>query len=154
MIFRALFFEYNAEIEQKNHFRMGTKESRKQHAGFTLLEVMVAMAIMAITLMAVLDSQSMSISLAGEAKFSTSASFLAQKKMAEMEIIKAKDLASDSGDFGDNYPNYSWELTVGDPTFEAPENVTNHLKQIDLTVTWGENERYTYILRQYRFSPG
>lgn len=52
----------------------------KKHPGFSLLEVMVAMAIMAITFMAVLDSQSVSISGASEAKFSTTAALLAQKK--------------------------------------------------------------------------
>ena len=46
--------------------------------GFTLLEVMVAMAIIAIAMTAVLNSQSQSISLASEAKFSTTAALLAR----------------------------------------------------------------------------
>ena len=125
----------------------------KKHSGFTLLEVMVAMAIMAITLMAVLDSQSASISRVSEAKFSTTAPFLAQKKMAEIEIMKAEDLRSDSGDFGNDHPGYSWELSVQDASFDSPENVTDHLKQLDLKISWGENELYSYGLRQYRFSP-
>ncbi len=126
----------------------------KKHLGFSLLEVMVAMAIMAITLVAVLDSQSVSISGASEAKFSTTAALLAQKKMAEVQISKPEDISSDSGDFGDDHPGYSWELTVEDPSFDAPENVTNHLKQLDLKVSWGDDEQYVYHLRQYRFHPG
>lgn len=126
----------------------------KKHSGFTLLEVMVAMAIMAITLMAVLDSQSASISRISDAKFSTSAPFLAQKKMAGIEIMKAGELGSDSGDFGNDYPGYSWELTVQDASFDAPENVTDHLKQLDLKVSWGKDELYSYRLRLYLFSPG
>ena len=114
---------------------------------------MVAMAIMAITLMAVLDSQSASISRVSEAKFSTTAPFLAQKKMAEIEIMKAEDLRSDSGDFGNDHPSYSWELTVQGASFNSPENITDHLKQLDLKISWGENELYSYVLRQYRFSP-
>ena len=54
-------------------------------SGFTLLEVMVAMAIIAIALTAVLGSQSKSLSLASEAKFSTTVALLAQSKMAEIE---------------------------------------------------------------------
>ncbi len=126
----------------------------KKNPGFSLLEVMVAMAIMAITLVAVLDSQSVSISGASEAKFSTTAALLAQKKMAEIQISKPEDISSDSGDFGDDHPGYSWELTVEDPSFDAPENVTNHLKQLDLKVSWGDDEQYVYHLRQYRFHPG
>ena len=114
---------------------------------------MVAMAIMAITFVCVLDSQSASISRVSAAKFNTSAPFLAQKKMAEMEIMKPGDLGSDSGDFGNDYPGYSWKLNVQDASFDAPENVTDHLKQLDLTVSWGEDELYSYTLSLYRFSP-
>lgn len=121
-------------------------------SGFTLLEVMVALAIMAITLMAVYDSQSASISRASEAKFTTKASLLAQKKMAEIEIIKGEDLFSDSGDFGDDYPGYFWKLNVENVSVDAPEEVSNRLKQIDLTISWGEDELYSYSIRQYRFS--
>ncbi len=123
-----------------------------EFSGFTLLEVMVALAIMAITLMAVYDSQSASISRASEAKFTTKASLLAQRKMAEIEIIKGKDLISDSGDFGDDYPGYSWELTIKDPSIDVPEEVSSRLKQMDLTISWGEDELYSYSIRQYRFS--
>lgn len=120
----------------------------KGHAAFTFIEVMVAMVIMSITFMAVLDSQSASISRASEAKFSTTATFLAQKKMAELEVLKTADLSSDSGDFGDDFPAYSWNLTLEDPSFD-----NDYLKQIELTVTWGENELYSYILKQLRFVP-
>ena len=126
----------------------------KKKKGFTLLEVMVAMAIMAITLVALLDSESASISRACEAKFTTSASFLAQKKMAEIETLTAEDLSSDSGDFGDDYPGYSWELTIENPSFDSPPDVLDHLKQMDLTINWGEDEQYSYNLIQYRFIPG
>ena len=49
-----------------------------RRGGFTLLEVMIAMAILAITLVAVYQSQSQSISMAGNSRFLTTASLLAQ----------------------------------------------------------------------------
>ncbi len=121
--------------------------------GFTLLEVMVAMAIIAIALTAVLGSQSQSLSLASEAKFITTAAFLAQGKMAEIEAEKAEDLTSDSGDFGEDFPGYGWELSVNDVTLDEPEGVSEHLKQIDLTVSWEDHDEYEYRLRLYRFVP-
>ncbi len=121
--------------------------------GFTLLEVMVAMAIIAITLVTVFNSQSQSLSMACEAKFNTTAPLLAQKKMAELEIAEAEDVSSESGDFGDDFPGYYWKLTVEEPSFDNPENVSDHLKQLDLTISWGEDEQYSYSLRLYRFSP-
>ena len=128
-------------------------EKKGRSYGFTLLEVMVAMAIIAIALTAVFGSQSQSVGLAGEAKFNTTAPLLAQSKMAEIEIKKADDLTGDSGDFGEDFPEYVWEYTVDDVSLDQPENVDKHLKRIDLRISWGENEAYQYNLRMYRFLP-
>jgi general secretion pathway protein I len=119
--------------------------------GFTLLEVIVAMIILAVTLLVVLDAMSGSLSRACEAKFSTTAALLAQKKAAELETIPAKELTSDSGDFGEDYPGYSWELTLETPSFNEPVDIAKYLRQIDLTITWGENSQFKYTLRLYRF---
>ncbi|NNG08137.1 MAG: type II secretion system minor pseudopilin GspI [Desulfobacteraceae bacterium] len=126
---------------------------RKENRGFTLLEVMVAIALIAIALTAVLGSQSQSVSLAGEARFNTTAALLAQSKMAEIELEDPEDLSTDSGDFGEDFPGYTWQLSVSDVMFDRPENVSDHLKQIDLTISWGEDAQFQYALRVYRFSP-
>ena len=56
--------------------------------GFTLLEVMIAMAILAITLVALYQSQSQSISMATDSRFLTTASLLAQTRMAEIDAAR------------------------------------------------------------------
>ena len=122
--------------------------------GFTLLEVMIAVAIISIALMAVLGSQSQGLSLAGESRFNRTAALLAQGKMAEIEAVKdQRDLNSDSGDFGDEFPGYTWQLSVNDVLFEGVEKLSDRLKQIDLEVSWGSDELYQYRLRLYRFFP-
>ena len=125
----------------------------REEYGFTLLEVTVAMAIIAIALTAMLSSQSQSLSLANEAKFSTTASLLAQNKVAEFETVKSEDLVSDSGDFGEDFPNYFWEMKVGDVTIPGAEELSDHLKQIDLKISWGDVDEYQYHLRLIRFFP-
>ena len=132
---------------------MFNREKKRKSFGFTLLEVMVAMAIIAIALTAVLGSQSQSVSLASEAKFNTTAPLLAQSKIAEIEVAEQDDLAGGSGDFGEDFPGYTWELSVEDIAFEEPENVSDLLKRIDLKVSWGEEKLYQYRLRLYRFFP-
>ena len=127
--------------------------NRHASQGFTLLEVMVAVSIMAIALVAVFGSQSQSISLASEAKFSTTAAFLAQSKMAEIEAGLGEGLASDSGDFGDDFPGYFWELEVSDVASGDVGDISEHLKQIDLAISWGEDSPYQYRLRLYMFVP-
>lgn len=125
----------------------------RRDSGFTLLEVMIAIAIIAIALVAVLGSQSQSLSLASEAKFNTTAALLAQSKMAEVEAASPEELISNSGDFGEDFPDYRWELTVSDVGFLGAEEALDYLKQIDLVVSWGEHKSYQYRVRLYRFVP-
>ncbi len=116
--------------------------------GFTLLEVMIAVALIAISLTTLLGSQAQSVSYANSAKFETMAALLAQSKMSEITIQHADSLSSDSGDFGDDYPGYAWEATVSDVSIEGMDTISNYLKQIDLTVTWGV---FNYNIRLYHY---
>ena len=123
------------------------------HFGFTLLEVMIAMAIIAIALTAVLGSQSQSVSLAGETKFTTTASLLAQKKLAEITLKNLNGLHSADGDFGKDFPGYFWKTTVRNIMFDGGMKVSSHLKKIDLVISWSKDDQYQYHLRLYRFDP-
>ena len=116
--------------------------------GFTLLEVMVAVAIIAIALTTLLGSQSQSVSFANSAKFETMAALLAQSKMSEIATQEAGAITNDSGDFGDDYPGYRWEVNVNDTAIAGIDNISDYLKQLDLTVTWGV---FSYNLRLYHY---
>ena len=119
-----------------------------KNKGFTLLEVMIAVALIAIALTTLLGSQSQSVSFANSAKFETMAALLAQSKMSEVTIQKAGALTSDSGDFGDDYPGYAWEVNVNEIAIPGIDNISDYLKQIDLEVTWGA---LSYNLRLYQY---
>jgi len=125
--------------------RKGLKVKVNSSSGFTLLEVMLAMAILAIALVAVFQSQSQSISMVGQARFATTASLLAQSKMAEVETMDPGKINADSGDFGDDFPDYSWKVDV-------TETQVENVKKIEVTVT---NERMrlnnSYRLALYRY---
>jgi len=96
--------------------------------GFTLLEVMIAMAILAITLVAVYQSQSQSISMAGSSRFLTTASLLAQSRMVAIDTADPREINAGNGDFGEDFPDYRWQVEIGDTEIEV-------LKKISLTVT-------------------
>ena len=116
--------------------------------GFTLLEVMIAVALIAIALTTLLGSQSQSVSFANSAKFETMAALLAQSKMSEITMQEADSLSNDSGNFGDDYPGYAWEATVSDIAIEGVDNISDYLMQIDLKVTWGV---FNYNLRLFHY---
>ena len=122
--------------------------NRQGCKGFSLLEVMVAMAIMAIVLVAVYRMHSQTLSMAAASQFQTEAPLLAQRKLAELEASEDA-IGPDSGDFGDDFEGYRWTVEVEDVISEALGEISQDLKRIDLTVS---SDGGTFELRTYRFS--
>jgi general secretion pathway protein I len=91
------------------------KKSAKFYSGFTLLEVMVALAILATALVAVLKLHADSVEMMIASRTHTSAAQLAQFKMTEVEILGLEKLQLLSGEFGGLAPDYEWKISV-EPT--------------------------------------
>jgi len=72
------------------------------------------MAILAISLVAVYQSQSQSVSMATDARFLTTAALLAQHRMAEIEAGHPAKIVSGNGNFGDDFPDYTWQVDVSE----------------------------------------
>ena len=117
--------------------------------GFTLLEVMVAMAIMAIVLVSVYRMHSQTLTMNTAARFYTQAPMLAQSKLAELEIDSSGIVTGDSGDFGEKFPGYTWRISTDDVLSEALGEIAADFKRIDMTVVFN-NEEYVYDVRTYR----
>ncbi len=119
-------------------------------SGFTLLEVMIAISVLAIALTTLFGSQSQSISLGSATKFNTQAPLLAQMKLTE--FVRATERPSaDSGDFGDEFPGYQWSLETEETSLEPSKilsKVAHSLQLATLTVSWG-NDQYSYQLQSY-----
>lgn len=127
----------------------GTR-NQKPADGFTLLEVMVSVAIISIVLVSIYRLYSQSLTMNTEARFYTQAPMLAQSKLAEMEAGEDAEFTGGSGEFGENFPGYSWKVSVEDVGIEALGEISQDLKEIDVTVSFNENE-YVYNLRTFRF---
>lgn len=123
--------------------------TKQWSAGFTLLEVMVALAILAITLTVLYGSQSQSLSFSTEAKFNTYAAFLIEEKLSEIQAGEI-EVYNTSGDFGDDYPEYRWKMTVDSVSVTDPDVFAkiSDLRKITLTVYW-EDSPYTLSLDYY-----
>ena len=118
--------------------------------GFTLLEVMVALAVMSIVLVSVYRMHSQSLAMNTAARFYTLAPMLAQSKMAEIADLSSSTFPEDSGDFGEEFPGYSWKASIADVTSEILGEVSEDLKQVDVTISFNENQ-LVYNLRTYKF---
>ncbi len=106
-----------------------TKKSLSQRRkgaekGFTLLEVMVAIAILATAFAAALRLHSDSMGVLISTRIHTKAAELAQFKMTEIEIIGYKNFGLPTGDFGELAPDYVWEVHVEDTPADLWKKVT------------------------------
>jgi general secretion pathway protein I len=127
------------------HATRYTLHASSQH-GFTLLEVMIAMAILAIVLVTVFHSQSQSIAMANESRAMTTLALLAQSRMAEVEGQQNLSTGQTSGKFGDDYPDYSWTASISQP--QGPGS--SFLRKIEITVVHDFYPKRPYKVILYR----
>jgi prepilin-type N-terminal cleavage/methylation domain-containing protein len=119
--------------------------------GFTLLEVLVALGIMAIVLTSVYRLHSQTISMTVESQFDTQAPLLARSALTRLEESKQRGLVSDEGDFGKEYPGYTWKIEVADIVAKSlGQEISKDMKRIDVTVALNGGE-FVYTFRTYRF---
>ena len=108
-----------------------------QHA-FTLLEIMVALAIVGIAMVALLSLGNRSIGVHDRLQHLTQATLLAQQKMAESELKANRDgvaqLTDSSGGFAEPFTDYHWRIAINSTPLPAVQMVT-------VTVLWGDEER-------------
>src|SRR6056297_8680 len=133
-------------------FKKNTSNFNALNAGFTLLEVMVALAIIAIVLVSVLRMQGQTISMNEAFRFYTIAPELAMSKMADIRQDPESAEFGGSGDFGKELARYSWQASVEDVTIETDAAREMNFKRVDVTVTYLEDE-YAYTIREYMRAP-
>lgn len=110
----------------------------------------MAISIMAIALIAVYKLYAQTLSMNQSLMFNTHAPILAQKKMAELFIISPDELTDNSGDFGEEFINYTWKAFVEPVTSDLLGEMAEDLKKIDLIISFNDDEQL-YRLRTYRF---
>ena len=125
--------------------------ARRSPRGFTLLEVMVALCILAIVLLSVYRLHSQTISMSIESRFYTQAPLLARSALARWEEARKPEMISDQGDFGKEFSGYQWKISVADaPSPALGAQFARDMQRIDVLVTLNNGE-HSYGFRTYRF---
>jgi len=92
--------------------------ARRATSGFTLLEVMIAVAILSLTLVTLLSVVTSNIRSTHHAKLTTAATFLARGKMVDLEDQVLENGFSNSDETADGvfkdqgYPNMRWDSII------------------------------------------
>jgi prepilin-type N-terminal cleavage/methylation domain-containing protein len=144
----------------------------KQVCGFTLLEVMVSIAILAVALTALLTFSGNTMIKSGRAERLLIATQLARQRMVEIELDLQKatqkgefpDEKSEEGKFDEPYDDYSWKMAIRRVDLPAPvmgekgsiqetvgreltKEISKTVRELKLTVLWQElGEEQTYDL--------
>ncbi len=133
-------------MKKCEHKKTNLRLPETKEAGFTLLEVMVAVAIIGMSFVSLLASQSQSVSIASISRFETVASMLAGQKLAKIQVEDFEQVSSESGEFEDDFSNYRWQTEVNELTEDETGIVGSEglLKRVELTVSRGdEDENFT-----------
>jgi general secretion pathway protein I len=89
------------------------KPPRSTSHGFTLVEVLAALLLIAIVLPVVMQGISLGAQASSNARHRTEAAGLAESKLSELVATREWQMGNLTGDFAPDWPDYRWEATVG-----------------------------------------
>ena len=119
----------------------------KNH-GFTLLEMIICLGLIALVLVAVFHLQGQNLDLQSEAQFMTTATCLLQERLSQIQALEMIEEGTNSGDFGKDFPDYTYTQEVS----EVPD--TEILYKVKVTVVLERDKAHrdlwleTYLYRQ------
>jgi general secretion pathway protein I len=116
--------------------------SVRNTSGFTLLEVLIAIAILALALPVLLGLRNWDLDLQSRASDITAATMLAQEKLIEAEMSPVFPIGETSGDFRDPPPGYQ---VAGDTADRADKyrwkriitpTPLNSVREVKIQILW------------------
>jgi len=119
----------------------------KDH-GFTLLEIIICLGLIALVLVAVFHLQAQNLDLQSEAQFMTTATCLLQERLSQIQALEKIEEGTNSGDFGKDYPDYAYKQEVS----EVPDTETLYKVKVAVILERDKARRdlwlETYLYRQ------
>jgi len=104
-------------------------KTMKSERGFTLIEVMVSLAIVALSLTAVAASMNQMIDAANTMRDRTYASWIAQNKITEMRLANTiPEVSTASGELEYGRTQWAWRAVVS-------ETGVDNFMRVDVTIT-------------------
>jgi type II secretion system protein I len=122
--------------------------SKSKDHGFTLLEIIICLGLLALVLVAVFHLQAQNLDLQSEAQFMTTATCLLQERLSQIQASEKIEEGKNSGDFGEDYPDYTYTQEVS----EVPDTETLYKVRVAVILERDKARRdlwlETYLYRQ------
>lgn len=120
----------------------GRREGPGGRRGFTLIEVLIALSIVAYALVGLIGLVNRNLTVVGRDQDLTRATLLARKFIAEMEVVeKFPELGYSSGEFPE-YPGFYWER-------EVEELFIPEVRQVRVRIVFDERQPDAVSLLYY-----
>ena len=120
-------------------------------AGFTLLEVLIAIAVLGIALLALLSLEHQDLQSVIRGQEISRAAMLAQAMMTQAELERFPPLGTTSGNFDQmysgQYPNFRWARSV-EPSPNFPD-----LRKVEIQVLYGPRFGRNYSVVEFMHNP-
>ncbi len=124
----------------------------KRTGGFTLLETLVALSVLAITLGVLYQIFGFSLRNIQHAKDYSYAQMLAESKLAEI----GKGIPVKEGDYGGNFDNkYSWQMNIKPASGNSTGDELVYTYKVMFTISWPtDGTSRSITIDTYRLSAG
>ena len=112
--------------------------------GFTIIEVLVALVLLGIAVMMTLQLTTQNQNALSQTRRQDTAIILAREKLFELEEDGLSASTGKSGDFGEDYPAFSWKAS-------AHATDISEFYRLQLTVSWGEKkDRHVIVEKLFK----
>jgi general secretion pathway protein I len=101
--------------------------------GFTLLEVMIAVAIVSGVVVTIITSLNFHLSVVDRESGKLTATLLARQKYEETRLLGPPVAGTKEGKFSDAFEGFSWK-------YRSADSFLPGVKKVLVTVSWGEGE--------------
>ncbi|MBI3358346.1 MAG: prepilin-type N-terminal cleavage/methylation domain-containing protein [Nitrospirae bacterium] len=107
--------------------------------GFTLIEIMISLAILGISFVVLLGLKNRDIVISSEANHIVVATLLARERMAFFSLDTDKEVGERQGTFEEPYQEYKWAIAINETPFPK-------IYEWSVDVLWNEQNREEKVM--------